>query len=133
LFRAGRYGADSLVAPLLTPSLFDGAKFLEIFILACVAVISLTVGDMRRRLRSFLWRYPVRVRLILSVLSLLASASTLHARFPMHDLAEISLSHLPLLFASGCAVLSHEKKDFTGRIFTSSLMVGALAFLIIFA
>ncbi len=119
--------------PHLTHSLFDGARFLEIAILAWLAVLYLTIGDLRKSVIALVSALPVRIRLILSVLALLAGASALHARFPLHALTEISLALLLLLFACGCALLSHEKRSFVDLIFSSSLVVGALIFLIIFA
>lgn len=129
---AGGMALTTWFNPLSVPSLYDGARFLELAILAWVNLVLLVIGDLRQAVLALIASLPRRIRLLLVSLALLAGASALQSRFPASALLEVGLTLLLLHFACACAIAAHQRKNDTDLIFVSSLLIGALIFVIFF-
>jgi O-antigen ligase len=114
--------------PFSAPSLYDGARFLELAILAWISLVFLVFGDLRQAVVVINVSLPPRIRLAFGGLAILAAASVLHSRFPLSALLEVSLILLLLHFGTACVIAAKQNKPGTDRIFISSLLAGALIF-----
>lgn len=129
---AGGMALTNWFNPLTATSHYDGARFLELAILAWVNLVLLAIADLRKGVLALISSLPRRIRLLLVSLALLAGASALQSRFPASALLEVGLTILLLHFACACAIVAHQRKNDTDRIFVSSLLVGAAIFVIFF-
>lgn len=119
-------------APFYTPSLYDNARLLQIFVLSILSLGALAIPSLRSGMVHVLREGPKPLQLGLVSVVLLALISALRAAMPMMALQEVALLALLCVLALSVAALATANRKAVDIALLAAFEASVLVFIVVF-